>query len=78
MSRAFPSWKRSILAEIYLCHACSYHEIEVGNARAGAGEQTLSLLPDGKTLMLVARQCSCANVVPPQVNNPFKCIGNRS
>jgi hypothetical protein len=28
VSRAFPSWKRSILAEIYLCHACSYHEIE--------------------------------------------------
>jgi hypothetical protein len=25
--RAFPSWKRSILAEIYLCHACSCHEI---------------------------------------------------
>ena len=25
---AFPSWKRSILTEIYLCHACFYHEIE--------------------------------------------------
>jgi hypothetical protein len=24
VSRAFPSWKRSILTEIYLCHACSY------------------------------------------------------
>eukprot|EP01047_Picozoa_sp_COSAG01_P045867 COSAG01_NODE_4258_length_5201_cov_4.634065_6_plen_143_part_00 len=35
MSRAFPSWTRSILTEIYLCHACSYHEIEDGNARAG-------------------------------------------
>jgi hypothetical protein len=32
---AFPSWKRSILTEIYLCHACSYHEIKDGNARAG-------------------------------------------
>jgi hypothetical protein len=35
VSQAFPSWKRSILTEIYLCHACSYHEIEDGNARAG-------------------------------------------
>jgi hypothetical protein len=27
LSRAFPSWNRFILAEIYLCNACSYHEI---------------------------------------------------
>eukprot|EP01047_Picozoa_sp_COSAG01_P052758 COSAG01_NODE_5582_length_4168_cov_2.695257_2_plen_119_part_00 len=27
MSRPFPSWDRSILAEIYLCHACSCQEI---------------------------------------------------
>eukprot|EP01047_Picozoa_sp_COSAG01_P012431 COSAG01_NODE_561_length_15460_cov_95.444307_3_plen_79_part_00 len=36
VSRAFPSWNRSILAEIYLCHACSDHETEDGNARVGA------------------------------------------
>eukprot|EP01047_Picozoa_sp_COSAG01_P046042 COSAG01_NODE_4291_length_5167_cov_3.885556_2_plen_188_part_00 len=36
VSRAFPSWNRSILTEIYLCHACSYHEIGDGNARTGA------------------------------------------
>jgi hypothetical protein len=35
VSRAFPSWNRSILTEIYLCHACSYHETEDGNARTG-------------------------------------------
>jgi hypothetical protein len=35
VSRAFPSWNRSILTEIYLCHACSYHETEDGNAREG-------------------------------------------
>eukprot|EP01047_Picozoa_sp_COSAG01_P004812 COSAG01_NODE_160_length_23692_cov_9.703599_18_plen_113_part_00 len=35
VSRAFPSWKRSILTEICLCHACFDHEIEGGNARAG-------------------------------------------
>jgi hypothetical protein len=27
VSRPFSSWMRSILAEIYLCHACSAHEI---------------------------------------------------
>jgi hypothetical protein len=33
VSRAFPSYTRSILAEIYLCHPCSCHKIEDGNAR---------------------------------------------
>ena len=27
VSRPFPSWNRSILTEIYLCHACSGQEI---------------------------------------------------
>jgi hypothetical protein len=31
VSGPFPSWDRSILTEIYLCHACSYHEIGDGN-----------------------------------------------
>jgi hypothetical protein len=35
VSRAFLSWKRSILTEIHLCHACSYQEIEYENAREG-------------------------------------------
>jgi hypothetical protein len=35
VSRAFPSWNRSILTEIYLCHVCSYHEVEDRNGRAG-------------------------------------------
>jgi hypothetical protein len=35
VSRPFPSWSQSILTEIYLCHACSCHEIEDGNGRAG-------------------------------------------
>jgi hypothetical protein len=26
VSRPFPSWNRSILTEIYLCHACSCQE----------------------------------------------------
>jgi hypothetical protein len=34
VSGPFPSWNRSVLTEIDLCHACSYHEIEDGN---GAG-----------------------------------------
>jgi hypothetical protein len=35
VSAPFPSWNRSRLAEIYLCHACSYHEIENGNGAPG-------------------------------------------
>eukprot|EP01047_Picozoa_sp_COSAG01_P013693 COSAG01_NODE_650_length_14506_cov_24.157354_6_plen_114_part_00 len=35
VSRPFPSWNRCILTEIYLCHACSYQEINDGNGRAG-------------------------------------------
>jgi hypothetical protein len=35
VSRPFSSWNRPMLTEIYLCHACSYHEIEDGNGRAG-------------------------------------------
>jgi hypothetical protein len=31
----FASWNRSILTEIYLCHASSYHEIEDGNGAPG-------------------------------------------
>jgi hypothetical protein len=36
VSRALPSWNRSILTEIYLCHARSDHEIEDGHGRTGA------------------------------------------
>jgi hypothetical protein len=36
VSRACPSWDRSIVTEIYLCHACSCQETEDGNARAGS------------------------------------------
>jgi hypothetical protein len=39
VSRAFSSWNRSISTEIYLCHACSDHEIEDGNGRAGVGRR---------------------------------------
>jgi hypothetical protein len=35
VSAPFPSWNRSILTEIYPCHACSYHEIEDGNGAPG-------------------------------------------
>ena len=34
VSAPFPSWNRSILTEIYLCHACSYQEIQAYEARA--------------------------------------------
>jgi iduronate 2-sulfatase len=42
VSRAFPSYTRSILTEIYLCHPCSCHEIEDGNAR---GQPWLAAAP---------------------------------
>jgi hypothetical protein len=35
VSRALLSSTRSILTEIYLCHACSCHKVKDGNARAG-------------------------------------------
>jgi H+/Cl- antiporter ClcA len=40
VSAPCPSWNRSTLTEIYLCHASSYHEIEDGN---GAPGQALDL-----------------------------------
>jgi hypothetical protein len=40
-SRAFPRCTRSILTEIYLCHACSYHGTEYGNGRAGSVIRTV-------------------------------------
>jgi hypothetical protein len=36
VSRAFPSWNRPISTEIYLCHACSDHELERRRRRAGS------------------------------------------
>eukprot|EP01047_Picozoa_sp_COSAG01_P051484 COSAG01_NODE_5318_length_4337_cov_11.889571_7_plen_138_part_01 len=46
VSRAFPSWKRSIVTEIYLlvCHTCSHHGAEDGNARAGEAARTRSVV----------------------------------
>jgi cytoskeleton-associated protein 5 len=45
VTRAFPSWNRSILTEFYLCHACSYHEIENGNARLQMPEMAALVEP---------------------------------
>eukprot|EP01047_Picozoa_sp_COSAG01_P014532 COSAG01_NODE_710_length_14110_cov_94.506745_1_plen_81_part_00 len=39
VSWPFPSWNRSILTEIYLCHACSCQEI-LRTETAGQGLQT--------------------------------------
>eukprot|EP01047_Picozoa_sp_COSAG01_P077177 COSAG01_NODE_13806_length_1532_cov_5.242149_1_plen_365_part_00 len=47
VSWPFPSWNRSILTEIYLCHTCSYHEIEDGNGRAGRAACRAWALPRG-------------------------------
>jgi hypothetical protein len=50
VSRPFPSWDRSILTEIYLCHACSCHEVSraetAGQTGGRGGALTLhALLP---------------------------------
>eukprot|EP01047_Picozoa_sp_COSAG01_P027725 COSAG01_NODE_1838_length_9083_cov_3.184328_7_plen_126_part_00 len=39
VSRAFPSRTRSMLAEIYPCHACSCHDTEDGNGRTGRASE---------------------------------------
>jgi hypothetical protein len=36
VSRPFPSWHRSILTEIYLCHACACQEILRAETRSGS------------------------------------------
>jgi G3E family GTPase len=45
VSRPFPSWNRSMLTEICLCHACSclLGNIEDGNGRAGRARQGAGL-----------------------------------
>jgi hypothetical protein len=40
-ARAFPSLMRSVLTEIYICLACSCHEIEDGNARGRVESVTM-------------------------------------
>jgi hypothetical protein len=44
---AFPSCARSVLAEIYLCHACSCHEINIegGNAPGQVRRRRRARLP---------------------------------
>jgi hypothetical protein len=47
VSAPCPSWNRSILTEIYLCHACSCHEIlRMETARQAIREGFFDLLPD--------------------------------
>jgi hypothetical protein len=43
VSRAFPSWKRSILTEIYPCHACSYLRSRMETP--GQGLSALEMFP---------------------------------
>jgi hypothetical protein len=53
-SAPFPSWNRSMLTEIYLCHACSYHEIEDGNGAPGhLPENAAALIYAGADLQLI-------------------------
>eukprot|EP01047_Picozoa_sp_COSAG01_P048021 COSAG01_NODE_4641_length_4858_cov_6.174827_3_plen_226_part_00 len=61
VSAAVPSWMRSILTEIYLCHACSRQEIEDGNA---SGRAAAALRRSAAAAAAAAAQESLAN--PPR------------
>jgi hypothetical protein len=67
-SRPFPSWKRFILTEIYLCHACSYHANEDGNARAGGGHRR-AVRPRHLLRAGVPRDAAGRAAVPPPEPN---------
>jgi hypothetical protein len=72
-ARAFPSLMRSVLTEICLCHACSCHEIEDGNARGSTRRPTARdrrRCPGARRLSVAGggRQCArfcltCARVL---------------
>jgi hypothetical protein len=57
VSRAFPSWDRSILTDIYLFHARSCHAIEDGNARTGPSTAATGAAP---------LRCHCAPASSPR------------
>jgi hypothetical protein len=59
VSPAFPSWNRSILTEIYLCHACSYQSIEDGNAWAGGTSPWAVVGARGCAATEAPPQCVC-------------------
>eukprot|EP01047_Picozoa_sp_COSAG01_P002175 COSAG01_NODE_56_length_31088_cov_39.354771_11_plen_184_part_00 len=73
VSRAFPSWKRSVSTEIYLCHACSYHAIEDGNARTGrpssarssSARRSCSACSSGRRTPAAARRSARPPPPPP-------------
>jgi hypothetical protein len=55
VSRPFPSWNRSILAEIYLCHACSCQEIlrtETARTQVYSLGQTFAAMDQDKSFTL--------------------------
>jgi hypothetical protein len=83
VSRAFPSWKRSILAEIYLCHACSYHEIiedmgtpgqaleQLGRALLAADPARTGGLAEGQ----LRRICAQHHVAAESVESALRSCG---
>jgi hypothetical protein len=70
--RAFPSWMRSIVTEIYLCRACSCHEIlrvETPRTAAAAAAAALAARVDG-TIARAAQALEavfglCEELAPP-------------
>eukprot|EP01047_Picozoa_sp_COSAG01_P071610 COSAG01_NODE_11162_length_1992_cov_1.972002_2_plen_100_part_00 len=68
VSRPFPSWDRSILTEIYLCHACSCQEI----FRTETAGQVVSSSPVSTVGVIILAQvingerAPATNLAPPR------------
>jgi tRNA wybutosine-synthesizing protein 1 len=67
VSRPFPSWNRSILAEIYLCHACSCREVP-RTETAGQEIKGVTFCGDSKaSSMTMANVPFHEEVTPPPI-----------
>jgi hypothetical protein len=69
VSRAFLSWKRPILTEIYLCHAGSYHENAPGLQRGCLGAAT--------SRWTAWERVSCAAVLVITLGDDCQCAATR-
>jgi hypothetical protein len=58
--RPFPSWNRSILAEIYLCHACSCQEIWRTETAGQVGRACWGSIASASSHALSPRSCGAS------------------
>eukprot|EP01047_Picozoa_sp_COSAG01_P057470 COSAG01_NODE_6645_length_3566_cov_2.581194_3_plen_143_part_00 len=84
--RAFPSMMRSILTEIYPCHACSCHEIlRVETAQEPGSGGTASGVPHAPATSAVPallwgeKNLACTHAAPPCLaERPVEAVEKRS